>query len=47
MNKAHAYLQTIIKAPVKFQKDQPKTVGVARTRYLVPIGDGRTDRGKT
>ena len=25
--KAHAYLQTILKAPVKFQKDQSKTEG--------------------
>ena len=44
MKKAHAYLQTIIKAPVNLQQDQPKTVGgVARTRYLLPIGtDGHT-----
>ena len=34
----HAYLQTILKAPVKFQKDWPKTVGgVEGTRYLLPI----------
>ena len=34
----HAYLQTILKAPVKFQKDRPKTVvGVKGTRYLLPI----------
>ena len=33
-----AYLQAILKAHVKFQKDQPKTVGgVKGTRYLLPI----------
>ena len=33
-----ALLQTILKAPVKFQKDWPKTVGgVEGTRYLLPI----------
>ena len=38
LKKPHAYLQTIHKAPVKFQKDQPKTVGGVRgTRYLLPI----------
>ena len=26
LKKTHAYLQTILKAPVKFQKDWPKTV---------------------
>ena len=32
--KTHAYLQTILTAPVKFQKDRPKTVGgVKGTRY--------------
>ena len=36
--KTHAYLQTILKALVKFQKDWPKTVGgVEGTRYLLPI----------
>ena len=36
--KTHAYLQTILKAPVKFQKDRPKTVGgVKGTRYLLLI----------
>ena len=34
----HAYLQTILKAHVKFQKDRPKTVGdVKGTRYLLSI----------
>ena len=43
MKKTHAYLQTITKAPLNLQKDQPKTVGtVTRTRYLLPIGDVRT-----
>ena len=34
----HAYLQAILKAHVKFQKDRAKTVGgVKGTRYLLPI----------
>ena len=38
LNKPHAYLQAILKAHVKFQKDRPKTVGgVKGTRYLLPI----------
>ena len=38
LKKTHACLQTILKAPVKFQKDWPKTVGGAEgTRYLLPI----------
>ena len=38
LKKPHAYLQTILKAPVKFQKDWLKTVGgVEGTRYLLPI----------
>ena len=38
LKKPNAYLQTILKAPVKFQKDRPKTVGgVQGTRYLLPI----------
>ena len=33
----HAYLQTILKAQVKVQKDRPKIVGrVKGTRYLLP-----------
>ena len=36
--KTHAYLQAILKAHVKFQKDRPKTVeGVKETMYLFPI----------
>ena len=37
LKKPHAYLQTILKAPVKFQKDWPKTGGgVEGTSYLLP-----------
>ena len=37
LKKQYAYFQIILKAPVKFQKDWPKTVGgVARTRYILP-----------
>ena len=38
LKKQYAYLQTILKAPVKFEKDWPKTVGgVAGKRYILPI----------
>ena len=38
LKKTYAYLQAILKAHVKFQKDRPKTVGgVKGTRYLLPI----------
>ena len=38
LKKPHAYLQAILKAHVKFQKDPPKTVGgVKGTRYLLTI----------
>ena len=38
LKKTHANLQTIAKAPVKFQKDWPKTVGgFEGTRYLLKI----------
>ena len=38
MESPQAYLQTILKASVKFQKDWPKTVGgVEGKRYLLPI----------
>ena len=38
LEKQYAYLQTILKAPVKFEKDWPKTVGgVAGRRYILPI----------
>ena len=43
LKKQYAYLQTILKTPVKFQKDWPKTVGgVADTRMVVGA-DGRTN----
>ena len=48
LKKQYAYLQTILKTPVKFQKDWPKTVGgVADTRMVVGADgrmDGQTDR---
>ena len=37
LKKQYAYLQTILKAPVKFEKEWPKTVGVAGRRYILPI----------
>ena len=38
LKKQNAYLKTILKAPVKFEKDWPKTVGgVAGRRYILPI----------
>ena len=44
LKKQYAYLQTILKAPVKFEKDWPKTVGgVAGRRMLGALMDGRTD----
>ena len=43
LKKQYAYLQTILKAPVKFEKDWPKTVGgVAGTRTVGALMDGRT-----
>ena len=36
LKKPHAYLQTILKAPVQFQKDRTETVGgVKGTKYLL------------
>ena len=47
LKKQYAYLQTILKAPVKFEKDWPKTVGrVAGKRMVGALRDGRTD-GRT
>ena len=44
LKKQYAYLQTILKAPVKFEKDWPKTVGgVAGRRMVWALTDGRTD----
>ena len=38
LKKQYAYLQTILKVSVKFEKDWPKTVGgVAGRRYILPI----------
>ena len=36
LNKTHAYLQTIRKSPVKFQKDRLKTVGEAAGKVHTP-----------
>ena len=45
--KAHAYLQTMIKTPVKFQKDWFKTLGgVTITRYLLHIHFHSTEAWK-
>ena len=38
LKKQYAYLQAILKVPVKFEKDWSKTVGgVAGRRYIPPI----------
>ena len=43
LKKQYAYLQTILKVPVKFEKDWPKTVGgAAGTRMVGALTDGRT-----
>ena len=45
LKKQYAYLQTILKAPVKFEKDWPTTVGgVAGRRMVGALTDGWTDR---
>ena len=46
LKKQYAYLQTILKTPVKFQKDWPKTVGGVADTRMVMGADGRTD-GRT
>ena len=44
LKKQYTYLQTILKAPVKFENDWPKTVGgVAGTRMVGALTDGQTD----
>ena len=43
LKKQYAYLQTILKAPVKFGKDWPKKT-VAGTRMVGSLMDGQTDR---
>ena len=43
LKKQYAYLQTILKAPVKFEKDWPKTVGgVADRRMVGALMDGHS-----
>ena len=37
ISKPHAYLQTMFKSLVKFERNRHKTVGVARTRYPLSI----------
>ena len=47
LKKQYAYLQTILKASVKFEKDWPKTVGgVAGTRMVGALTDGQKDGWK-
>ena len=44
LKKQYAYLQTILKGPVKFEKDWPKTVGgVAGKQMVGALKDGRMD----
>ena len=42
LKKQFAYLQTILKWPVKFEKDWPKTVGVAGRRMVGALTDGHS-----
>ena len=45
LKKQYAYLQTILKAPVKFEKDWPKTVGgIVGRRMVGVLTDRRTYR---
>ena len=45
LKKQYAYLQTILKAPVNFEKDWPKTVGgVVGRRMVGALANGRTDQ---
>ena len=37
LKKQYAYLQTILKVPVKFEKDWKTVGGVAGRRYILPI----------
>ena len=47
ISQLHARLQTMTKAPVKFQKDRHKTVGgAAHTRYLLLEGNRITELRK-
>ena len=46
LKKQYAYLQTILKAPVKFEKDWPKTVGgVAGRKMVGALTDAQNFRG--
>ena len=46
LKKQNAYLQTILKAPEKFEKDWPETVGgIAGRRMVGALTDRQTDRG--
>ena len=43
LKKQYAYLQSILKAPVKFEKDWPETVvGVAGKRMVGALTDGHS-----
>ena len=43
LKKQYAYLQIILKAPIKFEKDWPKTVGgVAGRRLVGALTDGHS-----
>ena len=43
LKKHYAYVQTILKAPTKFEKDWPKTVGgVAGRRMVGALKDGHS-----
>ena len=44
LKKKYAYLLTILKAPVKFEKDWPKTVGgIVGRRMVGALMDGRME----
>ena len=46
LKKQYAYLQTILKVPVKFEKDWPKTVGgIAGRRMVGALTDTQNFRG--
>ena len=44
LKKQYAYFQTILKVPVKFEKDWPKTVGGVVARQMV---GALTENGRT
>ena len=45
--KCHAHLQTLTKTLAKFQKDLPKTVGVAFTKFYDNETNNKTHGGKS